>query len=135
MMQLSIVMAQSEHELWTPHVPCHADNSAIGRAIPLDLHPVASPSSVVAAVGPFRHHTLDRWQEREPIARNVTATGLLHQLQTRMGVLADKPLEPGSSCREWLIDKPGTADLEHIEGDENGGLLRGSSRHILSRDC
>jgi hypothetical protein len=95
--QFSIVMAQSEHELWTPDIPCHADSSAFGRAIPLDLHSVASPSSVVAAVGPLRHHTLDRWQQREPPARNVTAAGLLHQLQARMSVLADKPLEAGSS--------------------------------------
>src|SRR5438105_11019932 len=119
MMQLSIDMAQSEDELWTPHVRCHADNGAIGRAIPLDLYPVASPSRVVAAVGPFRHHTLDRWKQREPLARNVTAAGLLHQLQTRMGVLADQPLEPRSSCRERLFDQAGTAHLEHSEGDEN----------------
>ena len=125
--QLSIDMAQTEHELWIPHVPCHADNGAIGGAIPLDFQPVAAPSSVVAAVRPFRHHALDRWQEGEPLARNVTSAGLLHQLQTRMGVLADKPLEPDSSRREWLIDEAGTADLEHIEGDEDGGLLRCSS--------
>jgi hypothetical protein len=133
-MHVSIVMAHAEDQLRSTRISCYADDGTVSSAIPLDLHPVASPSRVVAAIRPFRHHTLDRPKQREPLASGVVAAGLLHHLHAGMRVLSHDVLEPGASRRQWFIDEADTTDLKCIEGHENGRLLPGCTGYVFSRN-
>jgi hypothetical protein len=134
LMQVAILMAQSQYELRPLEFARDADDNAVGSAVALDFYPVSPPSRIIATVAPLRHDAFDDTEEGQPLSRNGNLRCLLHQLQTGMPMFPQQLLELAPSGRQRLVEQAHTPHLEHIEDDENSGLLRGFPHDVIARE-
>ena len=93
-MELSIGMAQPEHQPWTGVIAGNADDHAIDCAATFDLYPLTLAGQV-PPIPALRHDALDVRHQSEPVLGFLDRICLGNELQAR-GVCREHALEDGT---------------------------------------